>query len=71
MAHRTLPLGTKVRLATLDNKRSAEGIVNDRGPYTKGRDLDVSFSMAKQLGFAKKGVEKLYLTLLEEQDSQD
>ena len=65
LAHKTLPLGTKVRLVTLDNKKSAVGVVNDRGPFTKGRDLDVSYSMAKQLGFVRKGVAKLYLSRLE------
>jgi len=66
LAHRTLPFGTKVRLVTLDNKKSAEGVVNDRGPFTKGRDLDVSYSMAKQLGFVRKGVAKLYLCQLKD-----
>ncbi len=66
LAHRTLPFGTKVRLATLDEKKSAVGVVNDRGPFRKGRDLDVSYSMAKQLGFVRKGVAKLYLSLLED-----
>jgi rare lipoprotein A (peptidoglycan hydrolase) len=61
LAHRTLPLGTKVRLVNLDNGKFAEGIVNDRGPYVQGRDVDVSYGMAKQLGFVKKGVAKLYL----------
>jgi 3D (Asp-Asp-Asp) domain-containing protein len=59
LAHRTLPLGTKVRLVNPNNGNSAEGIVNDRGPYIKGRDVDVSYGMAKQLGFVKKGVMKL------------
>jgi rare lipoprotein A len=59
LAHRTLPLGTRVRLVNLENGNSAEGIVNDRGPYVKGRDVDVSYAMAKQLGFVKKGVVKL------------
>jgi len=59
LAHRTLPIGTKVRLVNPDNGKSAEGIVNDRGPYIKGRDVDVSYAMAKQLGFVKKGVTKL------------
>ena len=59
LAHRTLPLGTKVRLVNLENGKSAEGIVNDRGPYIKGRDVDVSYAMAKQLGFVKKGIVKL------------
>ena len=59
LAHRTLPLGTKVRLVNPENGKSAEGVVNDRGPYIKGRDVDVSYAMAKQLGFVKKGVTKL------------
>jgi rare lipoprotein A len=59
LAHRTLPLGTKVRLINPHNGKSAEGVVNDRGPYVKGRDVDVSYAMAKQLGFARKGVMKL------------
>ena len=61
LAHKTLPLGTKVRLVNPDNGKSAEGVVNDRGPYIKGRDVDVSYAMAKQLGFVKKGVTKLYI----------
>lgn len=61
LAHRTLPLGTKVRLVNPDNGKFAEGVVNDRGPYTKGRDVDVSYAMAKQLGFVKRGVIKLYM----------
>ena len=59
LAHRTLPLGTKVRLVNPENGKSAEGVVNDRGPFIKGRDVDVSYAMAKQLGFVKKGVIKL------------
>ncbi|MDD5167722.1 MAG: septal ring lytic transglycosylase RlpA family protein [Syntrophales bacterium] len=59
LAHNTLPLGTKVRLINPDNGKVAEGIVNDRGPYIKGRDVDVSYAMAKQLGFVRKGVTKL------------
>ncbi len=59
LAHRTLPLGTRVRLTNPANGRSAEGIINDRGPYIKGRDVDVSYAMAKQLGFIEKGVMRL------------
>ncbi len=59
LAHRTLPMGTKVRLVNPDNGKSAEGVVNDRGPFIKGRDVDVSYAMAKQLGFVRKGVTKL------------
>ena len=61
LAHRTLPLGTKVRLVNLKNGKSAEGVVNDRGPYIKGRDVDVSYAIAMQLGFVKKGIIKLII----------
>ena len=61
LAHRTLPFGTKVRLVSLDTGKSAEGIVTDRGPYIKGRDVDISYAMARQLGFTKKGVVTLYI----------
>ena len=64
LAHKTLPLGTKVRFVNPDNGKSAEGVVNDRGPYMKGRDVDVSYAMAEQLGFVKKGVMKLDLETL-------
>jgi rare lipoprotein A len=59
LAHRTMPMGTRVRLVNPDNGKIAVGVVNDRGPYIKGRDVDVSYAMAKQLGFIKKGVTKL------------
>jgi rare lipoprotein A (peptidoglycan hydrolase) len=61
LAHRTLPLGTKVRLINLKNGKSAEGVVNDRGPFIKGRDVDVSYAIAKQLGFVRKGTIKLII----------
>ena len=61
LAHRTLPLGTKVRLVNLKNGKSVEGLVNDRGPYIKGRDVDVSYAIAKHLGFVKKGIIKLIM----------
>ena len=61
LAHRTLPLGTKVRLINRNNGKVAEGVVNDRGPYIKGRDVDVSYAIAEQLGFVTKGVIKLII----------
>ncbi len=64
LAHKTLPLGTKVRLINLENGKFAEGVVNDRGPYIEGRDVDVSYAMAKQLGFVEKGVTKLNLEMM-------
>lgn len=64
LAHRTLPMGTKVRLVNPDNGKSAEGVVNDRGPYIKSRDVDISYAMAKQLDFVKTGVMKLGIEMI-------
>ncbi len=55
-AHRTLPLGTRIRVTNLDNGREAELEVNDRGPFVAGRILDCSYGAAKELGFAGQGL---------------
>ncbi len=54
-AHRTLRLGTLVRVTNLDNGRSVEVCVNDRGPYAKERVLDLSYAAAKELGVLAEG----------------
>ena len=54
-AHRTLPMPFQVRVTNLDNGRSLVLIVNDRGPYARGRIIDVSRRAAQLLGFQKKG----------------
>jgi rare lipoprotein A len=64
VAHRTLPLGTKVRLVNPENGRTAVGRVADRGPYIRGRDLDVSLALAKKLGFVRKGVTELEIQVI-------
>jgi rare lipoprotein A len=64
VAHRTLPLGTKVRLVNPENGRTAVGRVADRGPYIRGRDLDVSLALAKKLGFVRKGVTELEIEVI-------
>ena len=55
-AHPTLPLGTKATVTNLDNGASVDVKINDRGPYVKGRDLDLSKGAAKELGMTKEGV---------------
>ena len=55
-AHPTLPLGTKATVTNLDNGNSVEVEINDRGPYVKGRDIDLSKRAAKDLGMTKEGV---------------
>jgi rare lipoprotein A len=64
LAHKSLPFGTKVRLINPENGKTAEGVVIDRGPYIKGRDVDISYTLAKQLGFVKKGVTKLNIEIM-------
>jgi len=55
-AHKTLPLGTKVRVTNLDNGRELELVVNDRGPFVEGRVIDLSYASARLLGMADNGV---------------
>lgn len=55
-AHPTLPLGTKATVTNLENGNSVEVEINDRGPYVKGRDIDLSKRAAKDLGMTKEGV---------------
>jgi rare lipoprotein A len=51
-AHRTLPLGTMVRVTNLRNGRTVIVRINDRGPYTKGRIIDVTPAAAAELKFS-------------------
>nr|WP_244430884.1 septal ring lytic transglycosylase RlpA family protein [Methylocystis sp. ATCC 49242] len=55
-AHRTLPFGSHVRVTNLRNNRSVIVTVNDRGPFTGGRVIDVSAHAADSLGFRSAGV---------------
>ena len=49
-AHKTLPLGTKIKVTNLENGKSLFLKVNDRGPYKSGRIIDLSKGAAKKLG---------------------
>lgn len=55
-AHRTLPFGSRVRVTNLVNHRSVVVTVNDRGPFVRGRVIDVSTHAAQSLGFRTAGV---------------
>lgn len=65
MAHKTLPLGTWVRVVNLVNQRSVVVRVNDRGPWTGGRIGDVSVAAARQLGILRQGVARARLEVLD------
>src|SRR5581483_3525720 len=69
-AHQTLPLPSLVRVTNLENGRSIVLRVNDRGPYARGRIIDVSRRSAQLLGFAGKGTAMVRVQILPEESRQ-
>jgi len=63
-AHKTLPFGTKVRVTSLFNGKSEVLTITDRGPYIKGRIIDVTIGSAKRLGFYGRGITKVKVEVL-------
>lgn len=55
-AHRTLPFGTRLKVTDRRTGRSVEVVVNDRGPFTRGRVLDLSLAAAKELRMFGRGL---------------
>jgi rare lipoprotein A len=70
-AHPTLPFGTRLRVENLDNGRSTTLTINDRGPFAKGRILDVSRRVARELGMLGPGTARVRITILEEHGMPD
>jgi rare lipoprotein A len=64
-AHRTLPLGTKLRVTNLLNGRSVLVVINDRGPYIPRRELDLSLGAARVLGMVRRGVARVRIEPVE------
>jgi rare lipoprotein A len=64
-AHKTLPMGTKVRVTNLSNGKSEVVRINDRGPYIRGRVIDVTIGVAQRLGFVSRGIAPVRLEVLE------
>ena len=64
-AHRTLPFGTVIRVTNLENGRSVEVVINDRGPHRKGRIVDLSRRAAAALGFLEDGLVRVQVDVLE------
>ncbi|ACO77487.1 Rare lipoprotein A, RplA [Azotobacter vinelandii CA] len=64
-AHRTLPLGSRVRVTSLSTRRSVVVRINDRGPHTHGRIIDLSYKAARQLEILHAGVALVRLELLD------
>jgi rare lipoprotein A (peptidoglycan hydrolase) len=65
VAHRHLPCGTRVRITNLNNGRSANGTVNDRGPYVGGRIVDLGHGIASYLGVTSSGLADVRLEVLD------
>jgi len=63
-AHKTLPMGTKVRVINEANGKSEVVTINDRGPYIKGRIIDLTIGAAERLGFRHRGVATVKVEVL-------
>jgi rare lipoprotein A len=63
-AHQTLPFGTRVMVTNLNNNRSVEVRINDRGPFIKGRIIDLSYAAARVLDMIGSGTAPVRLEIL-------
>jgi rare lipoprotein A len=63
-AHPTLPFGTVVKVTRVDTGRSVQVVINDRGPYAKGRIIDLAQRAARRLDMVDAGVAKVELRVL-------
>lgn len=69
-AHRSLPFGTHVRVTDVANGRSVVVRINDRGPWGKGRLIDISRAAANEIGLARRGRGIVSLALAEEEKAE-
>jgi rare lipoprotein A len=70
-AHRTLPLGTVVRVTNLATNQSVDVRINDRGPFVHGRVIDLSMAAAKEAGVYRMGVARVRIDVLEQHAGAD
>ena len=63
-AHRSLPFGSQVKVTNLSNQRSVIVRINDRGPYSQGRIIDLSLAAAERLEMVKSGIAKVTVEVL-------
>src|SRR3974390_1945449 len=63
-AHKTLPLGTVVRVHNQDNGKTVEVRINDRGPYVKGRIIDLSKTAGRAIGMRETGTASVKLEIV-------
>ncbi len=64
IAHRDLPFGTRVELSNLETGERVTAVVRDRGPFVEGRDVDLSYGLARRLSMVEKGVGTLRMKVL-------
>ena len=64
-AHRTLPFGSKVRVTNIHNGRSVVVLINDRGPFVRGRVIDLSQGAARVLDMVGAGVVPVHLEVID------
>lgn len=69
-AHKTLPMGTKVRVINQHNGKSEIVTINDRGPFIRGRVIDLTIGTAQRLGFASRGVVPVKVEVLRHVDEK-
>ena len=63
-AHKELPLGSRVRVTNLENRRQVDVLINDRGPFIRGRIIDLSYAAAKALDMVAQGTALVRITLI-------
>jgi rare lipoprotein A len=63
-AHRTLPFGTRVRVTNISNGRSVVVRINDRGPFIRGRSIDLSTGAAEAVGMTGAGVAQVRMEVI-------
>ena len=63
-AHRDYPLGTRIKVTNVSNGKDVECIINDRGPFVPGRDLDMSYGAARQIDLIGPGVGRVRIEVL-------
>lgn len=67
-AHKELPLGTRLMVSNVTNGKSAVVVVNDRGPFIRGREIDLSYAAAKKIGIVKPGTGKVKYRIIGRDD---
>lgn len=69
-AHKELPFGTKVKVTNISNHKSVTVTITDRGPFIKGRIIDLSQKAANKLGFLNQGATRVQIEVINERLSK-